>query len=269
MQHRPDAAKQGQGHRRRRVVDLDRRVARVWNLLSVRGVLHLTPPQIFLAGAALSLAGTIYCVKLMPDSLMRLILWFLTKTIYRIRVEGRDNIPEKGGALFVCNHVSFVDAPLLMASTDRKIHFIMEKGYYELWWIKPFGGMLGLIPIASDLGPRELIESLQAASDSDSRRRSRLHFCRGTNHAHGRAERISSRLRAHHEKHGRANRADRARRRLGQHFQLRAREIFLEMAAPHFLSRHRALRKIRCRQRRRRMKSRPLLKNYWPRMRRG
>jgi acyl-[acyl-carrier-protein]-phospholipid O-acyltransferase/long-chain-fatty-acid--[acyl-carrier-protein] ligase len=90
----------------------------------------------------------------------------LTRTIYRIRVEGRDNIPEKGGALFVCNHVSFVDAPLLMAATDRKIHFIIEKNYHELWWIRPFGGMLGLIPIASDLGPRELLRSLQTASDA-------------------------------------------------------------------------------------------------------
>jgi acyl-[acyl-carrier-protein]-phospholipid O-acyltransferase/long-chain-fatty-acid--[acyl-carrier-protein] ligase len=90
-------------------------------------VLHLKPPQIFLAGAALSLAGTIYCVRLMPDSLVRMLLWLLTKTIYRIRVEGRDNIPEKGGALFVCNHVSFVDAPLLMAATDRKIRFHHRK----------------------------------------------------------------------------------------------------------------------------------------------
>ncbi|MGH7975319.1 MAG: MFS transporter [Limisphaerales bacterium] len=126
---------------------------------------HFKPPQIFLAGAALSLAGMIYCVKLMPDSLIRLILWFLTKTIYRIRVEGRDNIPEKGGALVVCNHVSFVDGPLLMAATDRQVRFIIDKDYYERWWIKPFGKILGLIPIASNLGPRELIESLHAASD--------------------------------------------------------------------------------------------------------
>jgi acyl-[acyl-carrier-protein]-phospholipid O-acyltransferase/long-chain-fatty-acid--[acyl-carrier-protein] ligase len=135
----------------------------IYYLLAV--VLHLKPPQIFLAGAALSLAGAIYCVWLMPDSLIRLLLWLLTKTIYRIRVEGRDNIPEKNGALFVCNHVSFVDAPLLMASTDRKIHFIIEKNYYELWWIKPFAGILGLIPIAQNLGPRELLQSLQAANE--------------------------------------------------------------------------------------------------------
>jgi acyl-[acyl-carrier-protein]-phospholipid O-acyltransferase / long-chain-fatty-acid--[acyl-carrier-protein] ligase len=127
---------------------------------------HLKSPQIFLFGAVLSLLGTLYCVKLMPDSLVRLLLWFATRSIYRIRVEGRDNIPEKGGALFVSNHVSFVDAPLLMASTDRKIRFLMHRSYYELWWIKPFTKMLGLIPIASDQGPRELLQSLHAAGEA-------------------------------------------------------------------------------------------------------
>jgi acyl-[acyl-carrier-protein]-phospholipid O-acyltransferase/long-chain-fatty-acid--[acyl-carrier-protein] ligase len=102
----------------------------------------------------------------MPDSLVRLVLWMLTKTVYRIRIEGRDNIPEKGGALFVSNHVSFVDALLLMASTDRQIRFLMHRTYYDLWWIKPFTKMLGLIPIASEQGPRELIHSLRAAGDA-------------------------------------------------------------------------------------------------------
>jgi acyl-[acyl-carrier-protein]-phospholipid O-acyltransferase/long-chain-fatty-acid--[acyl-carrier-protein] ligase len=166
IQHRPDAGNKGG------VIATSALLSWIGILLAsgiyylLAVVLHLKPPQMFLAGAALSLAGAIYCVKLMPDSLIRLLLWLLTKTIYRIRIVGRDNIPEKGGALFVCNHVSFVDAPLLMAATDRKIHFIMDKNYYELWWIKPFGGILGLIPIASSLGPRELLKSLQTASDA-------------------------------------------------------------------------------------------------------
>jgi 1-acyl-sn-glycerol-3-phosphate acyltransferase len=51
------------------------------------------------------------------------------RTLYRIRVLGRDNIPDKGGALFVCNHVSFVDALLLLASTDRQVRFMMFKDF--------------------------------------------------------------------------------------------------------------------------------------------
>ncbi len=166
LQHRPDKTKKGE-------------MLAVANLLSFVGVflasgayylladvLNLSPRAIFLFGGVLTFSGAIYVLFLLPDAVIRFILWALTRTIYRIRIEGRDNIPEKGGALFVCNHVSFADAPLLMASTDRKIHFIMDKSYYELWWIKPFTGMLGLIPIASNLGPRELIKSLQTASDS-------------------------------------------------------------------------------------------------------
>jgi acyl-[acyl-carrier-protein]-phospholipid O-acyltransferase/long-chain-fatty-acid--[acyl-carrier-protein] ligase len=135
----------------------------VYYLLAV--VLNLHSQGIFMVGAALTLAGGIYAVFLLPDALVRLVLWMLTKTIYRIRIEGRDNIPEKGGALFVSNHVSFVDALLLMASTDREIRFLMHRAYYDLWWIKPFTKMLGLIPIASDQGPRELVQSLRAAGE--------------------------------------------------------------------------------------------------------
>jgi acyl-[acyl-carrier-protein]-phospholipid O-acyltransferase / long-chain-fatty-acid--[acyl-carrier-protein] ligase len=166
IQHRPDADKKGG------IIAVSALLAWIGMLLSagiyylLKAVWHLTPAQIFLFGAALSLAGTVYCVKLMPGSLVRFVLWMLTKTVYRIRVEGRDHIPEKGGALFVCNHVSFVDAPLLMASTDRQVRFLMHRAYYDLGWIKPFTKMLGLIPIASDQGPREMIESLRAAGEA-------------------------------------------------------------------------------------------------------
>ena len=65
-------------------------------------------------------AATIYVCVLLPDSLLRFLLWLHHRTLYRIRMDGRDNIPAKGGALFVCNHVSWMDALLLLASTDRR-----------------------------------------------------------------------------------------------------------------------------------------------------
>ena len=136
----------------------------VYYLLTVP--LHLKSPQIFLFGALLSLAGTIYCVKLMPDSLLRFALWLLTRTLYRIRVDGRDHIPEKGGALFVCNHASWMDALLLLAATDRQIRFLMFKDIYEKRSIHWGARILGVIPISSEQHPRELIQSLQTASDA-------------------------------------------------------------------------------------------------------
>jgi acyl-[acyl-carrier-protein]-phospholipid O-acyltransferase/long-chain-fatty-acid--[acyl-carrier-protein] ligase len=128
--------------------------------------LQLGPRGVFGIGALMTLAASFYVVWLMPDSLLRFLLWLATHTIYRIRVDGRINIPSKGGALFVCNHLSFVDALLLSASTDRPIRFVMYKGFYELPWVKPFARLTGAIPISSELRPREMLRSLQTASEA-------------------------------------------------------------------------------------------------------
>jgi acyl-[acyl-carrier-protein]-phospholipid O-acyltransferase / long-chain-fatty-acid--[acyl-carrier-protein] ligase len=97
---------------------------------------------------------------------LRAFLWALTHTIYRVKVVGCENIPTSGGALFVCNHLSFVDALLLVASTKRHIRFVMYKGIYELPWVKPFARVLKAIPISAELRPREMLRSLQTASEA-------------------------------------------------------------------------------------------------------
>ena len=127
---------------------------------------HPNPPRVFLISAGLTLFATVYVTYLLPDSLLRFVLWLLTHSIYRIKVEGRDNIPERGGALFVCNHMSFVDAFLLIASTDRTIRFVMFKDIYEHPVIHPFARLLRCIPISSQLRPREMIRSLRTASEA-------------------------------------------------------------------------------------------------------
>jgi len=166
LQHRPRSEQRGT-------------VLAAANLLSFVGIflaaglywllvapLHLTPQQIFGVTAALTLAGTIYVCWLLPDSLLRLFVWLFTHSIYRLKVEGRDNIPEKGGALFVCNHVSFVDALLVIGSTDRMLRAIMFKDIYEHPIVKPFAKAMHAIPISSQLRPRDMIKSLREASDA-------------------------------------------------------------------------------------------------------
>ena len=166
LQHRPASDKKGG-------------VLAAANLISFIGIflasgvfyllasaLKLTPPQIFLVVAGAGLAATVYVLVLLPDSLLRFVMWCVTNTIYRIRVVGRDHIPEKGGALFVCNHVSYVDALLLAAATDRSVRFMMFKDIYEKPWVKPFAKIMRVIPVSSDQRPRELLQSLQTASDA-------------------------------------------------------------------------------------------------------
>jgi acyl-[acyl-carrier-protein]-phospholipid O-acyltransferase/long-chain-fatty-acid--[acyl-carrier-protein] ligase len=127
---------------------------------------HPNPARMFLISAGLTLAATVYVCVLLPDALLRLVLWMVTNTIYRVRVVGRDNIPERGGALFVCNHMSWVDALLLTASTDRAIRFLMFKDIYEHPLIKPIARIGRAIPISSQLRPRDMIRSLREASEA-------------------------------------------------------------------------------------------------------
>ncbi|PYS45630.1 MAG: acyl-[ACP]--phospholipid O-acyltransferase, partial [Acidobacteria bacterium] len=165
IQHRPDPDRKGG-------------VIAAANLLSFAGIflgsavyylfvmVHLDARHIFLASAFITVAGTIYVLVLLPESLMRLLLWFLVHSIYRIRIEGRGNIPAKGGALFVSNHLSFIDALLLMASTERHVRFLMYKKYYDHPLIHPFAAIIGAIPISAELRPREMIRSLRTANET-------------------------------------------------------------------------------------------------------
>src|SRR3989440_174587 len=127
---------------------------------------HLSPGGIFFWSAIATLGATAYVLWLLPDSLLRLMLWIATHTLYRLDVEGRENLSARGGALLTPNHVSMADAVLLIASIDRPIRFLMFKGSYEHPLVKPFARIMGVIPIASDQGPREMIHSLRLATDA-------------------------------------------------------------------------------------------------------
>ena len=99
---------------------------------------HLDPRGISSAASSITAISTAYVLYLLPEWFGRLILFFATRTVYRVHVIGRDNFPEKGGALLVCNHMSFVDAALLVAATDRPIRFIMHRDIYDHPVVKPF-----------------------------------------------------------------------------------------------------------------------------------
>jgi acyl-[acyl-carrier-protein]-phospholipid O-acyltransferase/long-chain-fatty-acid--[acyl-carrier-protein] ligase len=128
--------------------------------------LHIGLQSFFIWTAVMSLAATAYVLWLLPDSLLRLLLWMLTHTLYRLDVAGRERVPARGGALLVPNHVSMADAVLLIAAIDRPVRFLMFKGSYDHPLVKPFAKILGVIPISSDQGPREMIHSLRRATQA-------------------------------------------------------------------------------------------------------
>ncbi len=83
-------------------------------------------PQVFLAVGLLNAVVALYIFLLVPEYLLRFIAFVLTRCIYRFKVRGDQHIPTEGAAILVCNHVSFIDAVLLMAASPRPIRFIMD-----------------------------------------------------------------------------------------------------------------------------------------------
>jgi acyl-[acyl-carrier-protein]-phospholipid O-acyltransferase/long-chain-fatty-acid--[acyl-carrier-protein] ligase len=130
------------------------------------GKIGLPPRIVFLIAGVMSLGVGLYICFILPVFLLRLVLWFLANTIYRLRAVGRSNIPETGGALLVANHTSFLDALIIIASIDRRVRFVMYKGIYDIPWIKPLAKMVGAIPIMPGSGQKDINQSLHAATDA-------------------------------------------------------------------------------------------------------
>jgi 1-acyl-sn-glycerol-3-phosphate acyltransferase len=96
------------------------------------GLLDLTVPEFFLVLAIANVAVAAYIYSVVPEFLIRLLVWMLTNTLYRVKREGLENIPEEGPCLLVCNHVSYVDALLIGGSVRRPVRFVMAKPIYDL-----------------------------------------------------------------------------------------------------------------------------------------
>lgn len=121
--------------------------------------LGFTVTQLILSLAILNALVAIYIFTLVPEFLLRFLVWMILGTIYRINKINLDKIPEEGAAIIVCNHVSFLDGLMIFGLSPRPIKFVM---YYKIFnipvlkWLFKSGGA---IPIASKSESPEVLEA--------------------------------------------------------------------------------------------------------------
>jgi 1-acyl-sn-glycerol-3-phosphate acyltransferase len=92
-----------------------------------------------LAAGALVAAGV---------SLLRFVAFVVSRIIYRFRVRGDEHIPVSGPAVLISNHVSFMDAVLIMAASPRPIRFIMDHRIFATPVLGSVFRLAKAIPIA-------------------------------------------------------------------------------------------------------------------------
>lgn len=113
-------------------------------------LLSLSIPQLFILLAVLNFLVATYLFLQVPIFVVRLLVWALTHTIYRVKHKHLYHLPEHGGALIVCNHVSYMDALLLSAVCPRLIRFVMEEDYANVPILRRFLSRAGVIPICAN-----------------------------------------------------------------------------------------------------------------------
>lgn len=112
-----------------------------------------TIPQMFLFVGLANAVVAFYIFMLVPEYLLRFVAWIASRFVYRFKVQGDEHIPAQGAAVLVCNHVSFVDAVLLMAASPRPIRFIMDHRIFKvpvLGWLFKLAKAIPIAPQKED-----------------------------------------------------------------------------------------------------------------------
>jgi hypothetical protein len=118
----------------------------------------LSIPQVFLALALMNAVVAGYIYTIIPEFLLRFVIWMLASVMYRIRLIGRENLPVSGPVVIVCNHVTFVDWMFIASAVRTPIRFVMHHAYMNLAGLRFIFRDAKVIPIAPAHENQQLME---------------------------------------------------------------------------------------------------------------
>lgn len=112
--------------------------------------------------ALVALGACLYLVRLLPDELLRLTGLALASIRYRIRRVDPENVPTEGGALMVCNHVSYADVLCLSVACPRPLRFLADEKLFRVPFLRVILRIFGAVPVC----PSRAKEALRRAADA-------------------------------------------------------------------------------------------------------
>jgi len=127
------------------------------------GPLGCSAAQSFFILGLLTFGLTLLTLFILPDFLLRFLALLMMKLAYRLRIHGLENIPAEGPALLVPNHVSWIDALLLIATQQRRIRFVMHRDIFHIRPLRPLFKLMGGIPVSSTDSRRQKLEFIKSA----------------------------------------------------------------------------------------------------------
>lgn len=123
-------------------------------------------PQLLLGTAILNALVAIYIFTLVPEFITRFVAYLLAKLLYRLDVSNMEQVPDEGPALLVCNHVSYMDAVLILGAVPRPTRFVMYYRIFDLPGMNIVFRATRAIPIAGSQEDPALMERAFAEIDA-------------------------------------------------------------------------------------------------------
>ncbi len=164
LQQRPEAGVKGQMIATNNLLNTLGIMVASGALWLLRDTWQIPTERIIFVTGLFTFAANVYVLSLLPDYLVRFVLWLLVHTVYRIRIVGHEHVPFRGPALLVCNHISHIDGFLVGASVQRFVRFMVYRPYYEMRLLNPVLRLMNAIPTAG--GTREqAVESIERARE--------------------------------------------------------------------------------------------------------
>ena len=164
LQQRSDASERGRLIAANNFLNMFGVLAASGALYALNDLAAVGPDRIIFVFGIMTFVVTAYMLTVVPDFLIRFVLWMLTHTVYRIRIVGQENVPFRGPALLVSNHLSYIDGFLVGGCVQRFLRFLIYRPYYEM---KAFNWILSrmhAIPIQGG-DPEKVAESIELARE--------------------------------------------------------------------------------------------------------
>ncbi|WP_277673420.1 lysophospholipid acyltransferase family protein [Piscibacillus halophilus] len=79
--------------------------------------------------------------------------------LFRIKVEGKENVPKKGPVIICSNHISNFDPPLVGITSPRVIHFMAKEELFEKGWLKTLLSHLNAFPVKRGMRDRNALRN--------------------------------------------------------------------------------------------------------------
>ncbi|MFQ5481466.1 MAG: acyl-[ACP]--phospholipid O-acyltransferase [Nitrospinaceae bacterium] len=127
--------------------------------------LGLSVTQVFLGMAIANLGMAATICLLLPPALVQSALRRLFSLVYRVRVQGQENIAGDGGrVVLIANHLSSLDAFLIAAWAPDRLTFVIGPRVARRWRLRPFLELADthVLDPANRLAARRLVKAVQA-----------------------------------------------------------------------------------------------------------